>query len=165
MRHSGRLATVSLVNAFGILVEGHPIARFFDAAAPDPLAGRRAVRDLLFADPEAALAQEVLPDTLDLDRATTFFTHVHAAARIGWQPPAFYDPRLRERLGRITAPMLIVWGASNVLVDVTHGEAYAAGIPGASLHVLDGVGHAAGFEQPKEVAELVTSFVEEHQTS
>ena len=39
------LGTLTLVNAFGLRVEDHPTARFFDAAAPNPLGGRRGAAD------------------------------------------------------------------------------------------------------------------------
>jgi pimeloyl-ACP methyl ester carboxylesterase len=48
---------------------------------------------------------------------------------------------LRSRLGRITAPTLVIHGTSDPLFPFPHGEALAAEIPGARLLPLDGVGH------------------------
>ncbi|GGF41855.1 hypothetical protein GCM10011519_14570 [Marmoricola endophyticus] len=42
---------------------------------------------------------------------------------------------------RIQAPTLVVHGGADPLFPRAHGEALAAAIPGASLVVLDGVGH------------------------
>ena len=163
--HPDVLSTLTLINAFGLRVEGHPTARFFDAAAPNALGGRREVRELLFAEPEGALAQELLPDFPDDADNERFFTNVHAAARIGWSPPAFYDARLLSRLGRITVPTQVVWGSANRVVDVEHGRAYEAGIPDASLTVLDGAGSAVVVEQPDDLAKAVSSFIDQHDDS
>lgn len=98
VHHPEVISTLTLINAFGLYVEGHPITRFFDAAAPNPLGGRREIRELLFVDPDGSVAQEYLPDFPEDDVNERFFTHVHASARIGWSPPAFYDPKLGTRL-------------------------------------------------------------------
>jgi pimeloyl-ACP methyl ester carboxylesterase len=49
--------------------------------------------------------------------------------------------RLRPRLGRITAPTLVIHGTRDPLFPFPHGEALAAEIPGARLLPLEGVGH------------------------
>jgi len=48
----------------------------------------------------------------------------------------------RSRLDRITAPTLVVHGSEDLLFPPDHGQALAAEIPGASLLILEGVGHA-----------------------
>jgi pimeloyl-ACP methyl ester carboxylesterase len=160
IRRSDRMRGLTLVNAFGLKVEEHPTARFFYAAAPDPLRGKHDVRHLLFGEPDGSTALAILPDQLEEPQATTFFRHVHAAARIGWEPPAFYDRKLRARLGRITVPTHVVWGRANVLVDLAHADAYVSGIRSAELTVIDDAGHLAIFEKPKELAEIVAATVD-----
>jgi pimeloyl-ACP methyl ester carboxylesterase len=159
----GSLGTLTLINALGLRVEGHPTARFFDAAAPNPLGGRREVREMLFAEPDGPVAQECMPDFPEDAENEQFFRSVHAAARIGWAPPAFYDPLLLSRLGRIVVPTQIVWGTENRLVDVEHGYAFAAGIPNASLAVLEGAGSAVTVEQPDDLAKVVSNFIDQHE--
>jgi pimeloyl-ACP methyl ester carboxylesterase len=160
--HPEAISTLTLVNSFGIMVESHPTARFFDAAAPNPLGGRREVRNLLFAEPEGALAQELMPDYPEDAANQTFFTNVHAAARIGWDPPAFYDLRLLSRLGRITAPTHVIWGAANALVDPEHGRALESAIRNSTLTVLEDAGHAVTVEKPDELAKTIGSFIDQH---
>lgn len=156
------VGTLTLVNSFGLRVEGHPTARFFDAAAPNALGGRREIRELLFAAPDGPPGIDLVPDFPDDETNERYFAHIHASARIGWEPPAFYDPRLLGRLDRISAPTHIVWGAENAVVDVSHGRAYEAGIENAVLTVLDGAGHAVTVEQPEELAKSVVAFLEMH---
>jgi pimeloyl-ACP methyl ester carboxylesterase len=160
--HPDSIGTLTLVNAFGLQVDGHPTARFFDAGAPNPLGGRREIRGLLFAAPDASPGVDILPDFPDDETNERYFTHVHAAARIGWEPPAFYDPRLLGRLGRITAPTHVVWGAENHLVDIAHAKAFESGIGAAKLTVLQGAGQAITVEQPDALAEAVTTFLQAH---
>ncbi|MEU7789020.1 alpha/beta fold hydrolase [Amycolatopsis sp. NPDC049159] len=47
----------------------------------------------------------------------------------------------RPRLGRITAPTLVVHGADDPIHPVAHAHALAAAIPGAALRILDRAGH------------------------
>jgi pimeloyl-ACP methyl ester carboxylesterase len=50
-------------------------------------------------------------------------------------------PPLRDRLGEITAPTLILHGTLDPLFPPPHAETLCAEIPGARLVWLDGVGH------------------------
>jgi len=156
------LRTLTLIDAFGLKVEDHPTARFFDAAAPNPLGGRREVREMVFAEPDGAVALELMPDFPDDVSNERFFTNVHAAARLGWSPPAFYDPKLRSRLGRIVVPTHIIWGSADAVVDVDHGRAYEAGIENAFLTVFEEAGHAITVERPHDLAEAVSAFIDLH---
>ena len=66
------------------------------------------------------------------------------------------DPSLRAPLSSITAPASIVHGDQDPVYPLGHGEALAAAIPGAVLHVVPGMGHvmtAPGL--PEEVADLI----------
>lgn len=65
-------------------------------------------------------------------------------------------PDLLAPLSSITAPTAIVHGDHDPVYPLAHGEALAAAIPGAVLHVVPGMGH--GFASPglpEEVADLI----------
>jgi pimeloyl-ACP methyl ester carboxylesterase len=47
----------------------------------------------------------------------------------------------RSRLGGITAPALVIHGTADPLFPPAHGEALAREIPGATLLLIDGLGH------------------------
>jgi pimeloyl-ACP methyl ester carboxylesterase len=49
---------------------------------------------------------------------------------------------IRERLGEIRAPTVVVHGTADPMFPLAHGRALAAAIPGARLLALDGFGHA-----------------------
>lgn len=66
------------------------------------------------------------------------------------------DPSLDAPLSSISAPTSIVHGDRDPLYPLAHGEALAAAIPGAVLHVVPGMGHvmtSPGLSE--EVADLI----------
>lgn len=62
--------------------------------------------------------------------------------------------------GTITAPALIVWGASDQLLTREDEQALAAAIPGSRLIVYEDTGHLVLWEQPERVAVDLTVFAE-----
>lgn len=62
------------------------------------------------------------------------------------------------RLGRIRAPVLVVWGHDDKLLPVQHAQRLAHEIAGAKLEILD-AGHAPQQEAPQRFVEHVTQFL------
>ena len=58
---------------------------------------------------------------------------------------------LSERLYRIKAKTLIVWGASDKLIPPVYGEAFKKAIKGAQLTTIPKAGHMITLEQPDEL--------------
>nr|WP_087573538.1 alpha/beta hydrolase [Sphingomonas sp. CDS-1] len=81
-----------------------------------------------------------------------------AAARYAWMPP-LYDPKLAQRLHRVTAPTLILWGEQDRITDRPYAEQMTAGIPNASLQVIADAGHFPVIEQPEETASRIAAFI------
>jgi pimeloyl-ACP methyl ester carboxylesterase len=65
---------------------------------------------------------------------------------------------LRERLGEVTCPTLVVSGDHDLLIPAKRTEALAAGIPGAR-HVALRAGHFPMLEQPDAFSEALTAFL------
>jgi pimeloyl-ACP methyl ester carboxylesterase len=65
---------------------------------------------------------------------------------------------LRGDLPRITAPTLVISAAEDLAAPPEHGQAIAAGVAGARLHMLNGGAHIASVE----CAEEVTGLIAEH---
>jgi pimeloyl-ACP methyl ester carboxylesterase len=66
------------------------------------------------------------------------------------------DPGLLAPLSSISAPTSIVHGDRDPVYPLGHGEALAAAIPGAVLHVVPGMGHVMTSPGlPEEVADLI----------
>ena len=65
---------------------------------------------------------------------------------------------ISSRVGHITAPTLIIGGAEDRWVDVSHSHALAAAIPDSRLEVLP-AGHLLITELPAEIAALLHAHV------
>jgi len=148
---SSRLASLTLIDPVGIKVEGWIYPFLFGMDIPE-LVGT------VFHNPMAALAlapPDQSPDTLALQ-----YRQGTALARVSWNP-YLYDPLLRRRLARITAPTLLCWGAHDRLAPLDPcGQAWAKEIPGARLRVFADSGHVPHLEEAEAVADAVIELCE-----
>ncbi|MDP3892173.1 alpha/beta fold hydrolase [Nocardioides sp.] len=72
-----------------------------------------------------------------------------------------YTEELADRLGEITAPVRIVWGAQDSWQPVSYAERLAADIPDANLVVLPQAGHFLMEDDPAAVTAQVLEFLRE----
>ncbi|MFE7286480.1 alpha/beta fold hydrolase [Streptomyces noursei] len=63
-----------------------------------------------------------------------------------------------DRLGEITVPTLVLWGAEDQWLPTTTGDRLAAAIPGAERLTLPGAGHFVAEDQPAATAEALIEF-------
>lgn len=68
-----------------------------------------------------------------------------------------YD--VRDRLGEVNAPSLVLCGTADVMAPPKYSEALAAGIPDATLRLFDGAGHNLHLERPVEVAAATADWM------
>ena len=68
------------------------------------------------------------------------------------------DRGLSQRLRRITARTLIVWGREDVLIPPLYGEAFKKAISKARLVRIAKAGHAVGQEKPAAVLKAIQDF-------
>jgi len=73
--------------------------------------------------------------------------------------PLLYNPQLKQWLGRIRVPTLVLWGASDRLVTPDYGRAYAGLIPGARFELIEEAVHHPELEQPERFAERLIAFL------
>lgn len=83
-----------------------------------------------------------------------FETHNFAFAR---NVPA-YD--VKDRLGAITCPTLVVVGRSDPITPVSCSEAIVARIPGARLEIFENSGHSPPLEEPERFQHVVRAFLD-----
>lgn len=83
-----------------------------------------------------------------------------ATARLAWNP-YFHDPGLADRLHRVRARTLIIWGEQDQLMPAECGRRYRQLIPGARLELLAGCGHLPQSELTAEFCELASAFLAE----
>lgn len=67
-----------------------------------------------------------------------------------------------DEIGSITAPTLVIVGTEDVATPVAKAQVIAAGIPGARLEQLPGVGHLSTLEAPEAVNAAIIPFLAEH---
>lgn len=145
-----RVRGYALVDAVGLEVPGHGVADFF-ALSP------REVAELSYADPDTyGVDPAALPPEA---RAQMAANRVALEAYAG---RTMTDPTLGARLGRVDAPVSVIWGEADRIVDLEVGRAYAAAIPGARFHTVRGAGHLPQIEQPAALVDLVWDLVEGH---
>lgn len=73
---------------------------------------------------------------------------------------AIRDMDLRNRLGEIRAPTLIIAGAEDPATPPEHGELIRASIPGSRLEVIPDAAHLANVEQPEAFTRAVLSHLD-----
>jgi 4,5:9,10-diseco-3-hydroxy-5,9,17-trioxoandrosta-1(10),2-diene-4-oate hydrolase len=74
---------------------------------------------------------------------------------------ALTDYPIRDRLGEITCPTLIVWGAKDHIIPVGDADDFEQLIPDARKVVWPDTGHVAMFERPAAFNALVAAFIDE----
>lgn len=145
---SHRLSSVTLIDPVGIRVEGWIYPFLFGMELPELAAA-------VFHDPMAAVA--LAPPDMSIDTLAILYRQNTALARVAWNP-YLYNPLLRRRLARITAPTFLCWGAHDRLAPLLCAEAWRQEIPGAVLRVFEGSGHVPHLEEPDAVAAAVIDF-------
>lgn len=75
----------------------------------------------------------------------------------------FEDTRdVVERLDRVTAPTLVLWGQEDQWLTPAAGERLAAAIPGARFATIAAAGHFIAEDRPHETAEALVEFFGSH---
>jgi pimeloyl-ACP methyl ester carboxylesterase len=139
---ANRLAGIVIINGLGIEVEGHPILDV-RGMAPQELA------QYSFHNPSNLRLPPPSPEGLAIAQG-------NAAALAALTAGAETDS---ARLRAIHAPALIIWGASDRVVDTDYGRAYAAAIPGASFALIPDAGHLPFLENAPAVFAALDPFV------
>jgi pimeloyl-ACP methyl ester carboxylesterase len=151
VHYAHRVRKLVLIDAMGLNVEGHFIPDIF-AANPSE------TRALLFVNPDSELAHGFASDAPSPELLDLMLTSRQASARIGWNP-YLHDPKLEERLYRVKAPTLILWGEADRLISLEHGRLYERKIRGAQLSIVKGCGHLPPLEKADDTARHTFEFL------
>lgn len=162
VRHPEKIRKLVLIGASGLFVEGALIGDIFMNAQPEFGSSYATLREMLFSSANQANAQEMFPDGKgELEDEVRRYQMLRLSSRIGFKPPYFYNRPLRNRLHRITAPTLVIWGEKDGFVPRSHGATYAKLIPNSGeLKIIAGAGHSVQVEKPEETAKLVGEFLQ-----
>ena len=100
---------------------------------------------------EKRFGAELHPDVKDIWEFSRIM-----AARVTWSPYMF-SRRLPHLLSEVHTPALVVWGESDQIIPRAAGEQYVEGLAEASLEVVPGAGHIVEWDQPEQLAALISS--------
>ncbi len=90
------------------------------------------------------------------------FLEASVAAKRAVVGPVGQREVLLDRLAQITTPTLVVWGAGDKVLPVTHARKAVERLPNAELAVLHGCGHVAQVECPEALLDVVLPFLGRH---
>ena len=68
---------------------------------------------------------------------------------------------LGDKLHKIKAPTLLIWGMQDIVTPPFVGEKFHELIEDSRLHMLDQCGHAPMMEKPEEFNVLLDAFLDE----
>lgn len=161
VRHPEKIRKLVLIGGAGLFVAGAPIGDVFMMAQPEKGVSYDGLRNMLFARADHPQALEFFPDGKgELDDELRRYQMLRFGSRIGFRPPYFYNRALKNRLHRISAPTLIIWGKDDRMVPLAHGEAYAHSIPKAErLKIIEQAGHNVHIEMPDLTSQMVLAFL------
>ena len=146
-----RIDRLILVDALGIKISDPATPDIFDVFNKHPAE----LRERSWHDP-AQFAPDY--DEMEDEQLITRSRNWEALCRYGWHP-YMYNPQLKRWLSNIRAQTLVLWGASDRIVNPGYGAAYAKLIPHARFEVIAQAGHHPEIEQPKALVEHVSAFL------
>ncbi len=79
--------------------------------------------------------------------------------RASWQ---LMSDDVTPLLPRVTCPVLVVWGALDPLVPLSHGERYVEALPNARLVVVSDAAHNVMADRPSEFNPVLLHFIDHH---
>ncbi|HYX03311.1 MAG TPA: alpha/beta hydrolase [Reyranella sp.] len=137
----------------GLWLDQHPVADLF-SKLPYELPA------LLFHDAEAGQKLLATGGNMEDPEFLKQFL-VMNARRLGMAGKILFpipDRGLAQRLYRITAKTLIVWGREDVLIPPVYGHAFKKAISKSKLASIAKAGHAVGQEKPQAVLRAIRDF-------
>lgn len=142
-----------LLDPIGLWDDARPVANWV-ATAPEDLPA------LLFHDPSSEAAQRMLNPTDDIEEqqaaAVAMTWGFGCTGKFAWPIP---DRGLKNRLHRIDAPTLIVWGRQDALVSVAYAETFHKLIANSSVKIIEECGHIPQVEKLDETMAVVDDFL------
>lgn len=149
----GLAAKVVLLDPIGLWRDDAPIANWV-ATPPDELPA------LLFHRPDGPAAQAMLspPGDPEVARAAAagMVWAFGCTGKFAWPVP---DRGLRNRLYRLTAPVLLVWGREDRLAPVAYANEWADLLSDSRVVIIDDCGHIPQVEKFDETVTAVDAFL------
>jgi pimeloyl-ACP methyl ester carboxylesterase len=92
-------------------------------------------------------------------RAYVDWTGAARIATLGHQGRLLHQIDLRQELGRIQQPVLVIAGDRDHVAPLSHAQFIQQMLPEARLHVLHGCGHVPAYSHPEAFAGAIRDFL------
>ncbi|TRY66796.1 hypothetical protein DNTS_009585 [Danionella cerebrum] len=66
---------------------------------------------------------------------------------------------LHENMHLISAPLQVIWGKNDQVLDVSGASVLAEGVSGCQIDLLENCGHSVVLERPRKSAQLIMDFI------
>jgi 2-hydroxy-6-oxonona-2,4-dienedioate hydrolase len=116
---------------------------------------------LLWADWDSELGEELTDVRYAIYHRPEFQKNLHNLLSLQEVEARERNLLRPDRMGRITAPTLVVWGNKNPFGEIPEATAITAAIPGARLEIFNECGHWPQHEQAERYNPLSLAFLDE----
>jgi 2-hydroxy-6-oxonona-2,4-dienedioate hydrolase len=161
--HPERVRSLQLLCAGGTVANPAVMARIrsstLDAVQNDDIALTRARLELLMADPAKDVSDELVETRHRIYHAPDFVASIENLLCLQNMEVRQRNLLRADRLAKITAPALIVWGNENPFGDVPEAKELQQMLPGSRLEILGHCGHWPQHEQPEKYNRLSLEFL------
>jgi pimeloyl-ACP methyl ester carboxylesterase len=147
------VSRLALIDPVGLWLDDRPVQNWM-------ILSDKARRPALFADPDGEAAKRFFDVPADAaDRVETQAQFIWSQACTGKFVWPIADRGLSNRMHRIAAPTLIIWGDSDRIIAPAYAQEFARKIPGARVEMIAGAGHLPQLEQQDAVLEVLSEFL------
>jgi pimeloyl-ACP methyl ester carboxylesterase len=147
------ISRLALIDPVGLWLNDHPVRNWM-------ILSDKIRRSSLFADPDGDAAKRFFDVPADAaDRVDTQAQAIWSQACTGKFVWPIADRGLSNRIHRIAAPTLIVWGDTDRIIAPVYAREFAQKIPGARVEMIARAGHLPQLEQPDAVLKALSGFL------
>ena len=131
----------------------------YDAVTRDDIGLTRKRLELLMADPAKDVSDELVETRHRIYHAPDFVAHIENLLCLQNMEVRQRNLLRADRLARITAPALIVWGNENPFGDIPEARELHEMLPGSRLEIFGHCGHWPQHEQAVKYNALSLAFL------
>lgn len=146
------VSRVVLIAPLGLWRDDAPVADFFTMRGSG-------LAPLIWHDVESEAATSFSrPPETEAERAEQMINQAQSLAAAGkylWPIP---DKGLKKRIHRLTAPALVLWGASDKLAPSALAEEFGSKLKDGRVQIIENASHMLPVEQPAAVAGAILDF-------
>lgn len=143
-----RLRSLTLIAPLGLRVPGHTPTDLFRMS-------HERFAELCFNGDQEAYA-DLVDEGGDAETLFQSYAELTAFAKVAWSPR--YDRKLDRRLGRVSAPSLVLAAEDDRILPRAHADRYAELLRG-TVTTIPGTGHGLVAQAPDAVAQSIAALI------